>query len=213
MGDALVAILLGLPMTLVVTVAAFAIGLIGGIPLLLGLRSRIRVVRLAVRLVIDLIRGVPPIVWLFLLYFGIAIGSFRFNSLAAAIVGLGVISSAYLAEIYRGGFATLSRGQFEAAQALGLGRTTTFTRVLAPQAVRTALPSMTTFLLSLLKDSSIASTIGVTEMVTAATVFARQNTATAGIVPFFLAAAVYFALSIPVAVVARRLDTRLRKAL
>lgn len=213
MSEAILAVLLGLPMTLVVTAAAFAIGLVGGVPLMLGLRSRHAVVRLGVRVIVDIIRGVPPIVWLFLLYFGVSIGALRFDSLSAAIVGLGIIASAYLAEIYRGGFATLPRGQSEAAAALGLTRTTTFGRVLAPQAVRTALPSIATFLLSLLKDSSIASTIGVADMVFAATMFARQNPTTAGIVPFFLAAGVYLLVSIPVAILARRLDTRLRKAI
>lgn len=211
MGDALLIVLLGLPMTLLVTVLSFAIGLIGGISLMLGLRSRFVTVRLACRFVVDLIRGVPTIVWLFLLYFGVTIGGFRFDSLTAAVAGLGIISSAYLAEIYRGGFATLPRAQGEAASALGLGRTVTFGRILAPQVLRTSLPSIATYLLSLLKDSSIASTIGVADMVFAATMFARQNPATAGIVPFFIAAAVYLIISIPVAIMARRLDSRLRR--
>lgn len=212
MADALLVVLLGLPMTLLVTALSFTIGVIGGIPLMLGLRSRIHWVRLACRLVVDLIRGVPPIVWLFLLYFGVSIGTIRLDSLTAAVWGLGIISSAYLAEIYRGAFATLPRGQSEASSALGLSGTVTLTRILAPQALRTALPSIATYLLSLLKDSSIASTIGVADMVFNATMFARQNPATAGIIPFFIAAAVYLVISIPVAATARRLDTRLRRA-
>lgn len=210
--EALLAVLIGLPMTLVVTGAAFGIGLIGGIPLMLGLRSPLLPVRAVTRLVVDIIRGVPTIVWLFLLYFGVSIGGARLDSLSAAIVGLGVIASAYLAEIYRGGFSTVARGQAEAAQALGLSRGTVFRRILAPQALRTSLPSITTFLLALLKDSSIASTIGVTEMVFAATTFARQNPTTAGLTPFFLAAGVYVLVSIPLAIVARRLDSRLTRS-
>ncbi|MCW3492573.1 amino acid ABC transporter permease [Microbacterium sp. SSM24] len=210
--DPLTAVLLGLPMTLLVTALSFAIGVVGGIPMMLGLRSRWSPLRLTIRFMVDLIRGIPPIVWLFLIYFGVQIGSIRLDSLTAAVIGLGIISSAYLAEIYRGGFATLSRGQSEAAAALGLGTRTTFGRILAPQALRTALPSITTFLLSLLKDSSIASTIGVADMVFAANMFARQNPATAGILPFFIAAGIYLVISIPIAIVARRLDTRLRKA-
>ena len=210
--NAFTAVLLGLPMTLLVTAAAFAIGIICGIPLMLGLRARWKPVRLALRLVVDVIRGVPTIVWLFLLYFGVSIGGLRLDSLTAAIVGLGIISSAYLAEIYRGAFATLPRGQFEASRALGLGQRTSFISILAPQAVRTALPSITTFLLALLKDSSIASTIGVVDMVFAANTYVRQNPMTAGLTPFFIAAGVYIVISIPLAVVARRLDTRLRKS-
>jgi polar amino acid transport system permease protein len=212
MQEALVAVLLGLPMTLLVTALAFLIGAVGGIPIMLGLRSRWVPLRLTVRFIVDLIRGIPPIVWLFLIYFGVQVGSIRFDSLTAAVIGLGIISSAYLAEIYRGGFATLARGQSEAAAALGLGARTTFARILAPQALRTALPSIATFLLSLLKDSSIASTVGVADMVFAANMFARQNPATAGILPFFIAAAVYLIVSIPIAIMARRLDAKLRKA-
>jgi polar amino acid transport system permease protein len=197
---------------LLVTALAFAIGLVLGLPIMLGLRSPLLPLRLITRLIVDLIRGVPTIVWLFLLYFGVSIGSLRLDSITAAVVGLGIISGAYLAEIYRGAFQTLPRGQSEAAHALGLARSTTFVRVLAPQALRTALPSLTSYLLALVKDSSIASIIGVTELVFAATTFARQNPETAGLAPFFLAAAVYLAVSIPLAVMARRLDTRLRRS-
>lgn len=204
------AVLAGLPMTLLVTVVAFAIGLVGGIPLMLGLRSPITVVRLAVRFVVDLVRGVPPIVWLFLIYFGVQLGTVRLTSFTAAVIGLGIISSAYLAEICRGGFAVLPAGQAEAAEALGLGRSTTFFRVLSPQAFTTAMPSMTTYLLSLVKDSSIASTIGVMDMVFMSNQFARQNPQVAGYVPFLVAAAVYLVASVPIAIAARRLDTRLR---
>ncbi|GAA3311029.1 amino acid ABC transporter permease [Arthrobacter ramosus] len=209
--NAIALVLLGLPMTLLVTISSFGIGAIVGIPLMLGLRSNYPPIRAVFRVIVDLIRGVPTIVWLFLLYFGVTFGHLRLSSLSAAIAGLGIISSAYLAEIYRGGFATLARGQIEASHALGLGRTTTFIRVLAPQALRTSLPSITTFLLALLKDSSIASTIGVTEMVFSATTFSRQNPGTAGLTPFFIAAGVYVVVSVPLAVVARRLDSRLRR--
>lgn len=211
--EVVTAVLLGLPLTLLVTAAAFGIGLVAGIPLMLGLRSPLRPVRLLFRLVVDVIRGIPPIVWLFLLYFGVSFGPVRLDSLTAAIIGLGVIAAAYLAEIYRGGFSTLPPGQLEAARALGLGRGTTFLRVLAPQAIRTSLPSIATFLLALVKDSSIASTIGVTEMVFAANTFVRQNPTTAGLTPFFIAAGVYVAISIPLAIVSRRLDSRLRRSL
>lgn len=212
MGDALLTVLMGLPMTLLVTVLAFGIGLVGGIPVMLGLRSRFAPLRLLVRFLVDLVRGIPPIVWLFLIYFGVQFGTIRMDALTAAVVGLGIIASAYLAEMYRGGFQTLPAGQQEAASALGLGRLDTFTFVLTPQAFRTVLPSITTYLLSLIKDSSIASTIGVADMVFMANQFARQNPDVAGIVPFLLAAVVYLVVSIPVALLARRLDSRLRGA-
>jgi len=212
MPDVVTIVLLGLPMTLLVTVLAFAIGLVGGIPLMLALRSPVTPLRLTVRLLVDVIRGVPPLVWLFLLYFGVSFGAIRLDSLTAAVLALGVISSAYLAEIYRGGFAVLPRGQAEAAAALGLGRGATFGRILAPQALRTALPSITTYLLSLVKDSSLASTIGVADMVFQANLFTRQHMAEGGFTAFFVAAAVYLAISVPVAILARRMDSRMQRS-
>ncbi|MBP1326833.1 polar amino acid transport system permease protein/cystine transport system permease protein [Leucobacter exalbidus] len=212
MKEAFLTVLIGLPMTLLVTALSFGIGLIGGFPIMLGLRSRHKGIRLSVRVIVDLIRGVPPIVWLFLIYFGVQFGAIRLNSLTAAVLGLGIISSAYLAEIYRGGFQTLPKGQTEAAYALGFNRFHTFVFILTPQAFRTVLPSITTFLLSLIKDSSIASTIGVADMVYMANQFARQNPDVAGIVPFVLAAFVYLAVSIPIALLARKLDSRMRGA-
>lgn len=212
MAEAFLAVIIGLPMTLVVTALAFTTGAILGFPIMLGMRSRFVVVRLVIRLMVDIIRAVPPIVWLFLIYFGVQIGSIRLDSLTAAVIGLGLIASAYLAEVYRGGYSTLPKGQTEASLALGLTPTTTFLRIQTPQAIRTVLPSMSTFLLALVKDSSIASTIGVMDLVFRASQFARQNPDIPGIAPFLVAAAVYLIISIPIAIFARRLDAKLKGA-
>lgn len=210
--DAFSAVLQGLPMTLVLTVSAFAIGIVGAVPLAVGLSSPNPVLRLVCRLFVDLVRGVPIIVWLFLLKFGIQIGTFKFNPVGAAIVGLGVVSIAYLAEIYRGGLESVPRGQNEAADALGLTRGTTFYRVLVPQAFRIVSPSIATYLTGLLKDSSIASTIIVAEMVFQSQSFARQHPTVEGILPYVLVGVLYIVLSLPVAYLSRSLDARMRKA-
>lgn len=209
--DPLTAVVSGLPMTVILTLAAFIIGVAGGAPLALGLSSKLMPVRLASRLFVDLVRGVPIIVWLFLLKFGIQIGAFKFSPISAAIVGLGVVSIAYLAEIFRGGLQAVPRGQLEAAHALGLDGRTTFARVLAPQAFRIVSPSVATYFTGLLKDSSIASTIIVAEMVFQSQAFARQNPTLVGVLPYIIAGALYIALSLPVAYFSRRMDARLRK--
>ncbi|MFV0435192.1 MAG: amino acid ABC transporter permease [Leucobacter sp.] len=210
MGEAFLAVIIGLPLTLAVTAVAFIVGAILGFPIMLGLQSRIAPLRWILKLIVDLIRAIPPIVWLFLIYFGVQFGEIRLDSFTAAVIGLGLIASAYLAEVYRGGYSTLPKGQNEAALALGLTRTTTFVQVLTPQAIKTVLPSMSTFLLALVKDSSIASTIGVMDMVFRANQFARQNPDIPGLVPFLVAAAVYLIISIPIAIYARRLDAKLK---
>ncbi|MET4618882.1 polar amino acid transport system permease protein [Arthrobacter sp. 2762] len=210
--DAFSAVLQGLPMTIILTLSAFAIGLAGAIPLAVGLSSSHIIVRLASRLFVDLVRGVPIIVWLFLLKFGIQIGTFKFNPVGAAIVGLGVVSIAYLAEIYRGGLQAVPRGQGEAANALGLNRGAAFYGVMVPQAFRIVSPSIATYLTGLLKDSSIASTIIVSEMVFQSQAFARQHPTIEGILPYILVGILYIALSLPVAYLSRSLDSRMRKA-
>lgn len=211
--EALIAVVQGLPMTLWLTLAAFAIGIVGAVPLSLALTSPVAPLRWAARLLVDLIRGVPIIVWLFLLKFGIHVGTFKFDPVNAAIVGLGVVSMAYLAEIYRGGIQAVPRGQLEASKALGLSGATTFFGVVIPQAFRIVSPSIATYLVGLLKDSSIASTIIVAEMVFQSQSFARQHPTVEGILPYVIVGVIYIVLSLPVAFLSRRLDARMRKAI
>ncbi len=210
--EALTRVIDGLPMTLRLTFSSFAIGALAGVPLALGLRSRLWILRLGCRVFVDFVRGVPIIVWLFLIKFGITIGTFHFGPVEAAIVGLGIVSAAYLAEIYRGGLQTVPNGQVEAAYALGLSRAVAFRGVIAPQGFRIVSPSVATYLIGLFKDTSIASTIIVPEMVFNAQSFARQNPTAEGILPYIYAGVLYILLSLPVAYLARRLDRRLRAA-
>lgn len=211
-GQAFLAVLQGLPMTLLLTFVSFIIGMLLGVPIVLGLRARAGVVRLPMRFVVDFIRGIPIIVWLFVLKFGVSVGTFHFQPVQAAIIGLGIVSAAYLAEIYRGGILAVPKGQFEAAAAVGLNRRTTFTSIVVPQAFRIVSPSMATYLIGLFKDSSIASTIIVAEMVFQAQSFAAQNPSLVGILPYIFAGALYIVLSIPVAALSRRMDRKLQEA-
>lgn len=204
------AVAAGLPMTIVVTAGAFLIGLVLALPVAFMRSSKNVLLRFPGKFLIDLFRGIPPIVWLLMIYFGISIGAIRFTAIQAGIVGLGLVSAGYLAEIFRGGVLSIPRGQFEAAQALGLSGPTRFRRVIAPQALRSMLPALTTYLIGLIKDSSIASAIGVAEMVFTANAVARQESS--GITAFVVAAAFYILLSIPLAVLARRMEARLEGA-
>lgn len=199
----------GILMTLIVTVCAFAIGAVAAVPLALARNSRFTLLRGAARVGIEVVRGVPPLVWLFILYFGIGSGAIRLSSLAAAIIGFGVVTAAYMAEIYRGGLAAISRGQWEAGDALGLSRLAILRDVIGPQVLRVSIPAAAAYAIGLLKDSSIASVIGVQDIV----FFANQEASKTadGITPFLFAAGLYIAMTIPCAWLTRRLDARLRK--
>lgn len=209
MLDVLLSLLKGIPATLMVTVGAFVLGAIIAVPLVLMRRSRSFPLRVIARVYIDVFRGILPVVWLFIIFFGIGSGFLRFTSLQAAILGLGLVSSAYLAEIYRGGFLALPLGQSEAAIAMGMTRTDVLRFILGPQVFRVCLPPMATFLVSLLKDGTVASTIGVRDVMMLVSQEAQK--AGGGFTPFLFAALLYILLSIPVAYYSRAIDEALRR--
>ncbi|WP_427116723.1 amino acid ABC transporter permease [Pseudarthrobacter scleromae] len=206
--DTFLTILQGVPMTIGLTVGALAIGAVGGIPLALARRSSIVAVSLAAVSVIEVLRGIPPIVWLFIIYFGLGTALPMLDPITSAIVGLGLISCAYMAEIYRGGLSAITRGQWEASEALGMGRQSVLTFIIGPQVFRVSVPAAASYAIGLLKDSSVAYTIGVSEIVYFANDQSRQTSDALG--PFFLAALVYVMMTIPCAWATRALDTRLR---
>ena len=203
-------LLQGVQWTLVLTAGGVLIGAVLGVPLVLMRRSRTAWMRIPARAVIELTRGIPPIVWLFLIYFGLGTSFPQIDSLSAALLGFGVISAGYMAEIYRGGWFAVGPGQDEAASALGMTRTRTLLDVVGPQIFRVSLPAAATYAIGLLKDSSVAFTIGVTDIMYFANMESRA-TADA-LTPFLLAALVYVALTVPCAWASRVLDARLRKA-
>lgn len=206
--DAVSAIAAGIPLTLLLTFSGFAIGAIGGLPLALMRRSHRRLVRFPARMVIDLLRGVPPIVWILFIFYGATIGEAKLTALSAAIVAFGLISCAYMAEIYRGGLSAVHHGQWEAASALGMSRRDQFTRVIGPQVVRQAIPASATYLIGLVKDSSIAYTIGVQEILFNADQQAKSQGD--ALTPYLIAAVLYIIITIPSAWAARSLDAKLR---
>lgn len=202
-------ILQGLIWTVVITGTSFAVGAVIGVAVAAGRTAPSRIIRGIVRVYVDVIRSVPPLVWLFIVFFGLAELGVRLSPLQSAIVTFSVIASAYLGEIYRGGLASLGSGQIEAAQSIGLGRFDLLTRVISPQVLRTVSPSMVTYSIGLMKDSALASTIGVVEMTFRANQI-TQNTGL-GLTAFGIVGAIYLALSIPLGLWARRVDTRMRQ--
>lgn len=196
-------------MTIGLTVAALGIGALGGIPLALCRRSNIPGISFAAVSLIEILRGIPPIVWLFIIYFGLGTALPELDPLTSAIIGLGLISCAYMAEIYRGGLSAITRGQWEAAEALGMGRQSVLTFIIGPQVFRVSVPAAASYAIGLLKDSSVAYTIGVSEIVYFANDQSRQSSDALG--PFFLAALVYVIMTIPCAWATRALDARLRQ--
>ncbi|HET7433803.1 MAG TPA: amino acid ABC transporter permease, partial [Thermoanaerobaculia bacterium] len=158
---------------------------------------------------VEITRGTPVLLQLFVLYYGLS-SVIRLPAFVAALLGLGLNYAAYESEIYRGAMEAVPRGQLEAARTLGLSEVQVFRFVRGPQAFRLALAPMTNDFVALLKDSSLVSVITVVELTKQTSIFAA-NVGT-WVVPGALCAALYLALSLPLARLARALEARWKAA-
>ena len=156
---------------------------------------------------VELIRGTPLLLQLFVLYFGLAV-VVQLPAVVAAVLALGLNYAAYESEIYRGALNAIPPGQLDAARALGLSDWQSLRFVRGPQAFRLALAPMTNDFVALLKDSSLVSVITVVELTKQTSIFAVNIGS--WLVPGALCAAMYLALSLPLARLARRLERRWR---
>ena len=157
-------VLEGLPMTLLVSVAGMAIGLILGLVLALARGSRNFILRWPARIYISFMRGTPMLVFLFILYFGLPYAGIEFSALTAAIIGFGLNSAAYIAEIDRSSLNSIDDGQWESARALNLKYWTTLRKIILPQATRIAIPPLTNVFMDIVKATSLAAVITVPEL-------------------------------------------------
>lgn len=149
--------------TLRMTGLAFLLAALVGLPLALARMAPGLPGRLALGY-IEVMRGVPQLALLFLIYFGLVPLGVALHAFTAAVIGLGLSGAAYLAEVYRAGLGSVDPGQREAAQMIGMTRMQVLRRVVLPQAWPAVLPPMGNFLVALLKDTSIASIISAPEL-------------------------------------------------
>ncbi len=156
---------------------------------------------------VELIRGTPLLLQLFVLYYGIA-EAVRLPAFLAALLGLALNYAAYESEIYRGALLSVPIGQLEASRTLGFTEFQTLRLVRAPQAFRLALAPMTNDFVALLKDSSLVSVLTVVELTKQTQIFATNLGSWA--IPGVLCAAIYLAMSLPLAALARKLEARWR---
>jgi len=199
----------GAAFTVIISVLAMAIAITGGLVLSLARRQGAPLVQAAAGVYVEVFRGTPVLLQLYVLYYGLA-PLLTLDAFTAAVVGLGLNYAAYESELYRAGFDAVPVGQTEAALALGMSRWQALRRIVLPQAVRVALPGVANDFIALLKDSSLVSVITVVELT-------KQMTITAvdvrgWLAPGLLCAALYLALSYPLSRLARRLERRLAPA-
>jgi len=195
--------------TIVLSCVAMGLAIALGIGIASGRIYGGRLARAALTGYVELIRGTPVLLQLFVLYYGLS-SVVRLPAFVAALFGLGLNYAAYESEIYRGALEAVPRGQLEAARTLGLTEGQVLRLVRGPQAFRLALAPMTNDFVALLKDSSLVSVVTVVELTKQTAIFATNIASWA--VPGALCAALYLAMSLPLARLARRLEGRWKAA-
>jgi His/Glu/Gln/Arg/opine family amino acid ABC transporter permease subunit len=191
--------------TAVVSLLSMALAVLVGVAVAAGRVYGAAPIRLLTTLYVEVVRGTPVLLQLFVIYYGLA-GVVRLPAFLAAVLGLGLNYAAYEAEIYRSALEAVSRTQLEAARALGFSERQILGLIRGPQALRYALAPMTNDFVALLKDSSLVSVITVVELTKQTAIYATN--VGSWIVPGMLCAAVYLAMSLPLTRLARRLERR-----
>ena len=200
----------GLAVSVEIFVLTLLISLPLGFAIALGRMSGNRAVSAAFRGYISVVRGTPLMLQIMFIYFApymfFGLPLSNYPRLLATVLAFGLNYAAYFAEIYRGGILSIDRGQTEAAMALGLSKGTAFFRIILPQVVKRVIPAVGNEVITLVKDTSLAFTIAVTEMFTIAKQLSSANTTMA---PLVAAGVFYYVFNFIVAWGMERIEKRL----
>ncbi len=182
----------------------FAIPL--GLILSFGRMSKIKIISVPVNIYMLIMRGTPLMLQLMFIFFGMPALGITFDRLTACIIAFSLNYAAYFAEIFRGGIQSIPKGQYEAAKVLGFTKTQTFIKIILPQVIKNILPPMGNEFITLVKDTSLARVISVTEIMYHVNSFANSAVS---ITPFIFAAVFYLVLNGVVTIVFHLLEKKL----
>lgn len=198
--------------TIVYTAAAFSFGFFFALLLALMKLSKIAPYRWFATVYIELFRGLPALITILLVGFGVPIAfgwTIPFGTLGKGTIGLGIVAAAYMAETIRAGIEAVPSGQMEAARSLGMSPGTAMLYIILPQAFRIIIPPLTNELVLLIKDTSLFFVLGSTPTSKELTKFARDfMTSARNATPLIVAAIVYLIITLPLTYLVRRLERK-----
>ena len=200
-------LLSGAGWTLLLAAAVFLGSALIGCLIALMRMSPVRPLRWLAVGYIQLVQGIPPLVWLFVLFYGIAMQGWTINAWFSAGIGLSVYSGAFLGEIWYGALASVPKTQWEAGASLGLSRRQQLSRIILPQSVRIAIPPTVGFLVQIVKETSLVSTIGIFELTLAGRFLSAATYRP--LEAYALVAVVYFLICFPLTHWSRALERKL----
>ncbi|MEQ1894879.1 MAG: ABC transporter substrate-binding protein/permease, partial [Planctomycetota bacterium] len=196
-------------MTVLLSVLSFPLAIVLGLAVALGRLYGPRFVAWPLGVYVEVLRGTPLMLQLFVLFYVLPSAGLSLPALAASVLGLAINYSAYEAEIYRAGLQAVPPGQMEAALALGMSRRLALRRIVLPQAVRIVLPAVTNDFIALFKDTSVCSVITVVELTKRYNIAAMTHPS--DVLPLAaMAALLYLAMSYPLALLSARFERALR---
>lgn len=177
-----------------------------GFPLAAGRMSKFKPLSYLVNAFLLIIRGTPLMLQLIVVYFGpYYLFKISYDRFAASVIAFSINYACYFAEIYRGGIQAVPKGQYEAAKVLGYSKLQTFFRIVLPQVIKTVIPSMGNEVITLVKDTSLVSVLGVVELFrTAQTASSRISSTT----PIFIAGLFYFIMNWVVSFIFNKIEKK-----
>lgn len=199
----------GVQLTVFLTFVSMALALVIGLFLALAqFDPRKRYLSWPARAIVEVIRGTPLLLQLFYIFYVFPSFGLRLDPIAAGIAGLGMNTGAYLSEVYRAGIDAVDKGQWEAADALGMPTGLTFRHIVLPQAFRIIIPPVGNYFISLFKDTALVSTISVSELLFSGELLAAQTFRYVEI--YSIIFVMYLAISYPASLGVRWIERRLR---
>jgi len=187
----------------------FPLAIAGGLGIAFMKMSKVPPVRWIAAIYINVIRGTPLFLQIFVVFLGLRIAGLRASDFVSAVAVLAINSSAYLAEIFRAGIQSISKGQFEAASSLGMTYRQSMQYVIIPQTVKRVLPTMTSEFILLFKDTALFAAIGIFELMMYANNYVAR---VANLTPYVVAACYYLIVTIPLINIVGRLEAKLAQS-
>ena len=197
----------GLGVTVSITLGAICISTVLGMVLCLMKLSKYKILRWPAQAYIDIIRGIPVVVLLLIMY-NVVLLNVTDNKMVVAIVAFGLNSSAYMAEIYRSGINAVDPGQMEAGRSLGLTKTQTMWHIIFPQAIKNCLPTYTSEFIVLVKETAVVGYIALTDLTKVYSAIQSKTYDAFG--PLLIIAVAYFCITKVLSIIFARMERRLR---
>lgn len=208
-AGALPALLEGLWITILLGVVSIVAGMVSGLVMALARLYGPAPLQLLARIYIDVLRSIPLLVLLVLVYYALPFVGIRMSSFVSAAMAISLVSCAYSAEIFRAGIEAIPKGQFEAADAIGLGFLRSMRYVILPQALRIVVPPLTSNCINVLKDTALASVVAMPDLLKQAT---QAQALAANPTPLIGAALLYLLLLLPLVRLVSHFEDAHRKA-